>query len=882
MDFIALLLIAWLALYVRQLRVRIRHMEERLDAITGNEWARQPAPDPEPELVPEPETPWQAALEPPSPVVAPPVIPVPTLGERLRRMLGDEEWETLVGGSLLNKLGALVLVIGIALFLGFSFAHMTPMGRASIAFAVSVAVLGAGVWTERRERYRVFARGLIGAGWAGLYATAYAAYSIPEARVFENPFAGSLGMLAVAVAMIAHSLQYKAPAVTGVAYFAAFAALAATPSSPFAVISLVPLAISILYLAAKFNWYSMAVFGLAASYLTCISRGNSDAPLVETQPLFLTYWLLFDAFDLLRMKRRVLAGGIEWIYPLNLAGFIGLSYLSWAKRAPDQLWLAATAGAALFAADAVLRAILLPASSFESRGDLNTRLRAGSYEGSALVSSVLAGMAIVAKVPGVWMSAGLALEAEILYVAGLRLQSSFLRRLGTVAFAHSLARLVLEPIGTTAVLGHKTYNWSPPAIFHAVLFYVNRALRRPNVVMSSAAAVLIAAVIFAEAATAWAGTIWIVFGLVLFEIGLREVAVEFRYQAYALLAAGAVATAVGGDWPEIAISLAGIYGCAVRSRRPEFLEHRAAAYGASAAAVMLGAVLIWRLVPVEYAALGWFGMALVVLEIGMRGLPGEMRDLFMPAGVLAIVGLAATHGSDFAKFPAPAVWITFFGASAIAFAAAARTRESVSLRDGSACVGIAAAMAGIWLVTPDTYVGDLWMALALLLLHAGTRLDIRAALIESYVVAAMSVAAALVFDIDPPRLFGSCAVVAGMFAGQYMLTRSRNSRAAAGFSGGGTLLLCAVLYGEVSGSLLTVSWGFEGLALLAAGFLLRERVLRLQGLGLLLICILKLFVYDLRNLETLYRILSFVALGLILLGVSWIYTRFRDHLRKLL
>jgi uncharacterized membrane protein len=43
-----------------------------------------------------------------------------------------------------------------------------------------------------------------------------------------------------------------------------------------------------------------------------------------------------------------------------------------------------------------------------------------------------------------------------------------------------------------------------------------------------------------------------------------------------------------------------------------------------------------------------------------------------------------------------------------------------------------------------------------------------------------------------------------------------------------------------------------------------------------------LFLYDLRNLETLYRILSFVALGLILLSVSWIYSRFREQVEKLL
>lgn len=59
-------------------------------------------------------------------------------------------------------------------------------------------------------------------------------------------------------------------------------------------------------------------------------------------------------------------------------------------------------------------------------------------------------------------------------------------------------------------------------------------------------------------------------------------------------------------------------------------------------------------------------------------------------------------------------------------------------------------------------------------------------------------------------------------------------------------------------------------------------MLRLSGLALLLLCVLKLFIHDLRNLDTPYRILSFIALGLILLGVSWVYTRFRERIHQLL
>jgi uncharacterized membrane protein len=97
-----------------------------------------------------------------------------------------------------------------------------------------------------------------------------------------------------------------------------------------------------------------------------------------------------------------------------------------------------------------------------------------------------------------------------------------------------------------------------------------------------------------------------------------------------------------------------------------------------------------------------------------------------------------------------------------------------------------------------------------------------------------------------------------------------------------TTLLGALIYHEVTGSVLTVAWGVEAVVLLAAGFALRDRVLRLSGLALFLICTLKLFFWDLRNLETLPRIVSFIVLGLLLVTVSWVYTRFRDQVQRFL
>ncbi len=95
----------------------------------------------------------QAAIdrESPSPKVEPPRVrpkpapPPPSLlaklRERMQEQASREEWEAIVGGSWLNKVGVFVLVIGLALFLGYSFTMLGPAGRIAIGFVLSAAIL---------------------------------------------------------------------------------------------------------------------------------------------------------------------------------------------------------------------------------------------------------------------------------------------------------------------------------------------------------------------------------------------------------------------------------------------------------------------------------------------------------------------------------------------------------------------------------------------------------------------------------------------------------------------------------------------------------------------------------------------------------------------
>ncbi|MSV31555.1 MAG: DUF2339 domain-containing protein [Bryobacterales bacterium] len=73
-----------------------------------------------------------------------------------------------------------------------------------------------------------------------------------------------------------------------------------------------------------------------------------------------------------------------------------------------------------------------------------------------------------------------------------------------------------------------------------------------------------------------------------------------------------------------------------------------------------------------------------------------------------------------------------------------------------------------------------------------------------------------------------------------------------------------------------------GITLLGAGIGLQQRQLRLSGLLLFAVCLAKLFFYDLSQLDTLSRILSFIVLGILLITVSGAYSRFRDQIKRYL
>ena len=72
---------------------------------------------------------------------------------------------------------------------------------------------------------------------------------------------------------------------------------------------------------------------------------------------------------------------------------------------------------------------------------------------------------------------------------------------------------------------------------------------------------------------------------------------------------------------------------------------------------------------------------------------------------------------------------------------------------------------------------------------------------------------------------------------------------------------------------LSIVWGAYASALLMVGFRWNVRPLRLSALGLFGVTALKLVIVDLSTIGAIYRIASFLALGVLMIGASYLYHR---------
>lgn len=204
-----------------------------------------------------------------------------------------------------------------------------------------------------------------------------------------------------------------------------------------------------------------------------------------------------------------------------------------------------------------------------------------------------------------------------------------------------------------------------------------------------------------------------------------------------------------------------------------------------------------------------------------------------------------------------------------------------------------------------------WSAMAAALAYLATRVertpaptlsDAQRLLIAALGFVAFAIAHLLVVEAPPSAIaegvgdLGAALVAIACCAGAALACwhwgREIEPRAAtmAGFVGaGGFIYLGSVLIIDAIGenasgearqigqAWLSAFWTATGLGAVVWGMVRRSPKARLGGLALLAVAIVKVWTYDLSELEEIARALSFVALGLLLLAGAFAYQRFRPE-----
>ena len=920
MEFFFFIALVGLSVVVYRQRSRARELDERIRALTVRVYAseqalaalhRAPA-EAEPTTPDEPVAPVMAmpaaALEAPpplpewlssgpslastlssEPLPAPPPrlpdTPRPTWRDRFQ----GEEWEALLGGSILNKLGALILVIGLALFLRFSLDTLGPISKIAVGLLTSAGMIAAGMWLERQPRYKVFAIGLLSGGWAMLYFSAFAAHGIPESRVIESPVVGLAVLLLVGSLMIWRSLRYESQWVTGLAFFAAFAALQVDPSSAFAMVASALLAAGLLAISTRFGWRAMPLVGILLAYTTVAFLPPSVGFLPGIgHPILWVYWLLFELFDHWRSRRAPLFSPLDAVqYVLNTMAFVSASLLTTRAAAAEHYSSFLGLAAVAFALSAFFRR-----HRAVDQGEERWWNAAGL---SLAAASAVAAAAILLRFDRLSATLALFIEGQALFVLAWRSPAPLSRWVALAINGLAFGKLIFVDDarnGFITWLGYRMNAVSPMGVLMAAGFYVNRALM-PMRIYSWGATILVALLLAGEVPHAFVFAAWSVQAAVLAFVAHRFDLRELRYQAYALTPLVAMALSYTmfdkphTSWTAWALFAAAYAFLGWRWRALREGRERAIALSVSWQFVALGgATLLWTLFPGTLAAPTWGLLALAMVEAGVLS---EFPELRRAGHTVAIAAFVRLFMSNF-----PALGYTGFLSHRLLTVTPfiplyyylwSRSRARFYL-----WLPPVLAMFLMRLEVGRAHSGVGSMLVGLLLLWWGLRRNIHDLRWQAYLaaIAAFLRGWSLSFSLTetPFRLAAGLLIVAGLFAGHRLVPRDTLSRierwARPIYAVLGAALLAGVLYNQVSGPMLTVAWSIEGVALLVTGFVTAERVLRFSGLGFFLFCIFKLFFYDLASLQGLPRIASFIVLGVLLMAASWLYTRYREQLKRIL
>ena len=208
---------------------------------------------------------------------------------------------------------------------------------------------------------------------------------------------------------------------------------------------------------------------------------------------------------------------------------------------------------------------------------------------------------------------------------------------------------------------------------------------------------------------------------------------------------------------------------------------------------------------------------------------------------------------------------------------------------------LSTATAGITIGGPRALVSLVGVCASFCLFFNGLKLERFSLRVASAIFFVVSVGRLLAVDgkfefidihnpYDASRLILSIAGIVSVFACTEWLRRKTKETTqienvflpAASFMTAGLIL--NFFYQDALNAWISLIWGSFATFFVIGGFASKEKVYRWSGLGMFVFVLLRLFLHDFAKLETLFKIFSFMGLGVILIAVSLVYSNFSKQI----
>ncbi len=345
------------------------------------------------------------------------------------------DWEWLLGGNWLARLGVVILIIGIGFFLKLAFDNdwIGETGRVVLGLVVGLALLGGGEYWRRK--YPVWALSLTGGGIAILYLSIFAAFALYD-LVPPLPALGFCFLVTLTAAGLALRYESRTIAILGILGGFATPLLLAdrVPEQVILLAYVVVLDLGVLGLASFRNWRWFTLLGLVGSLIVFGFWWAQLEPGWQLAQLGITiiFLIFVGATTLFHLIWRRVPGPLDLgLMSLNAAAYFSISYGLLSDEIRD--WMG---GFTLLLA--LFYGLLAYGILLRHRGPVQLSLAA------AAIALVLLTIAAPVQFNGPWVSVAWAVQAVALVWLSFNLGMPQLRWFGVGVLALLTARLLIH------------------------------------------------------------------------------------------------------------------------------------------------------------------------------------------------------------------------------------------------------------------------------------------------------------------------------------------------------------------------------------------------------------------------------------------------------